>query len=69
MGVSICWAAAEADTQFNTFDLSALKKQYLIFIFFSSITNCFGIVKEIGVLFVGFVPDNISTEVSLSIRS
>jgi len=28
---SICWATAEADTQFTIFDLSALKKRYLIF--------------------------------------
>jgi hypothetical protein len=26
IGVSICWAAAEADTQYTIFDLSALKK-------------------------------------------
>jgi hypothetical protein len=32
MGASICCAAAEAGTQFNIFDLSALKKQYLIFL-------------------------------------
>jgi putative spermidine/putrescine transport system permease protein len=31
MGTSICWAAAEADTQFTIFDSSALKKQLLIF--------------------------------------
>jgi hypothetical protein len=31
MGASICWAAAEADIQFTTFNLSALKKQCLIF--------------------------------------
>jgi len=31
MGASICWAAAEADTQFIIFDLSALKKQCFIF--------------------------------------
>ena len=31
MGASICWAAAEADTQFANFDLSALEKQLLIF--------------------------------------
>jgi hypothetical protein len=30
MGASICWAAYEADTQFTIFDLSALKKQFLI---------------------------------------
>jgi hypothetical protein len=30
MGASICCAEAEADTQFTIFDLSALKKQYLI---------------------------------------
>ena len=32
IGVSICWA--EADTQFTIFDLSALKKQCLIFYLF-----------------------------------
>jgi hypothetical protein len=32
MGDSIYWAAAEADTQFTIFDLSALKKQCLIFL-------------------------------------
>jgi hypothetical protein len=31
VGVSICWVAAEADIQFIIFDLTALKKQYLIF--------------------------------------
>jgi hypothetical protein len=31
MGASICWAAAEADTQFTIFDLSAPEKQLLIF--------------------------------------
>ena len=31
MGASIWWAAYEADTQFTIFDLSALKKQCLIF--------------------------------------
>jgi 7-keto-8-aminopelargonate synthetase-like enzyme len=31
MGASICCAAAEAGTQFTVVDLSALKKQYLIF--------------------------------------
>jgi hypothetical protein len=31
IGVSICWAAAEADTQYTIFDLSALKKQCFIF--------------------------------------
>ena len=31
MGASICWAAAEADIQFTTFNLSALTKQCLIF--------------------------------------
>ena len=31
MGASICCAEAEADTQFTIFDLSALKKQCLIF--------------------------------------
>ena len=31
MGASICWAAAKADTQFTIFDLSALKKQCLIY--------------------------------------
>jgi MFS family permease len=31
MGASICCADAEADTQFTIFDLSALKKQCLIF--------------------------------------
>ena len=33
MGASICWAAAEADTQFTIFYLSALKKQCLIYFF------------------------------------
>ena len=32
-GVSICWAAAEASTQFTIFDLSVLKKQTLIILF------------------------------------
>jgi hypothetical protein len=31
MGASICCAEAEADTQFTIFDLSALKKQCLIY--------------------------------------
>ena len=31
IGISICWPATETDTQFTTFDLSALKKKYLIF--------------------------------------
>jgi hypothetical protein len=31
MGSSICWTAAETDTQFTIFDSSALKKQFLIF--------------------------------------
>jgi hypothetical protein len=31
MDTSICWAEAEADTQFTIFDLSELKKQSLIF--------------------------------------
>jgi hypothetical protein len=30
IGVSICWAAAETNTQFTIFDSSALKKQCLI---------------------------------------
>ena len=34
MGASICWAAAEADTQFANFDLSAQEKQLLIFLSF-----------------------------------
>ena len=33
MGASICWAAADADTQFANFDSSAPEKQLLIFIF------------------------------------
>jgi hypothetical protein len=33
---SICWAAAEADTQFVFFDSSALKKQLLIFLSIST---------------------------------
>jgi len=32
-GVSICWAAADADTQFANFDLSAPEKQLLIFFY------------------------------------
>ena len=32
MGASICCAVTEADTQFTIFALSALKKQYLIFL-------------------------------------
>jgi hypothetical protein len=31
MGASICWTATGADIQFTTFNLSALKKQCLIF--------------------------------------
>jgi len=30
-GCPLCWAGAEATTQFNGFDLSAFKKQLLIF--------------------------------------
>jgi len=39
IGVSICWAAAETDIQFTIFDLSALKKQCLIFIV-SNVYQC-----------------------------
>jgi hypothetical protein len=31
MGASVCWVVAETDTPFTIFDLSALKKQLLIF--------------------------------------
>jgi hypothetical protein len=37
VGVTICWAAAEADTQFTRFDLSAFEKQYLFFLVSSSL--------------------------------
>jgi len=35
MGASICWVAAEIDTQSTIFDLSALKEQLLIFLYSS----------------------------------
>jgi hypothetical protein len=36
MGASICWVAAEADTQFAIFDLFVLKKQCLFFFYLLS---------------------------------
>jgi hypothetical protein len=59
MGASICCAEAEADTQFTIFDLSALKKQCLIF---ERIDSGEFLVTEIVKKGVGFIFQELSKQ-------